>query len=237
VGVVHAGDSGGATGAGPDGNDVHGVEQTGFEGQLAAARRGDAEAWSELYQDVAPLVVGYLRAQRLSDPEDVAGEVLLELVRGFERFEGDARGFRSWVLTIAHHRLLDARRREHRRPRLVAADAHDETAANDDVEAESLSTVALAELGPALGSLTDDQRTVLLLRVVGDRSIAEVADLLGKGPSAVKQLQRRAAGALRRALETGGALSTAAEAGVPGPTGLATGRPAARAVPQSSSAA
>jgi RNA polymerase sigma factor (sigma-70 family) len=202
---------------------VYGVEQTGFEGQLAAARRGDAEAWSELYQDVAPLVVGYLRTQRLRDPEDVAGEVLLELVRGFERFEGDARGFRSWVLAIAHHRLLDARRREHRRPRLVAAETHDEAAA-DDVEAESLSSVALAELGPALGSLTDDQRTVLLLRVVGDRSIAEVADLLGKRPSAVKQLQRRAAGALRRALDTGAADDAR----------TTTGR---RPVPQPSSAA
>lgn len=79
-------------------------------------RSGDACAWSALYHDVAPILIGYLRAQRLPDPEDVAGEVLLEVVRDLGRFAGDARGSRSWVLAIAHHRLLDARRREASRP-------------------------------------------------------------------------------------------------------------------------
>jgi RNA polymerase sigma factor (sigma-70 family) len=205
------------TGLGTDGIVVHGVEHTGFEGRLAAARRGDPDAWSQLYHEVAPLVVGYLRTQRLSDPEDVAGEVLLDLVRSFERFEGDDRGFRSWVLAIAHHRLLDERRRERRRAMVaIAADAEEDAAAHDDVEAESLSAIGLAELDPALRTLTDEQRSVLLLRVLGDLSILEVADLLGKPPTAVKQLQRRAAGALRRAIADGPA------AGAPVPTAVGT---------------
>jgi RNA polymerase sigma-70 factor, ECF subfamily len=184
---------------------VTGVEDAGFDARLRAAQGGDGHAWASLYHEVAPLVVGYLRAQRLADPEDVAGEVLLDVVRGLDHFEGDAGRFRSWVLTIAHHRLLDARRREARRPRLAASASGLEPVATsrDDVEAETLSLLGLDALRPALGALTEDQRSVLLLRTVDDRSIAEVAALLGKRPSAIKMLQHRAADALRRALGAG----------------------------------
>jgi RNA polymerase sigma factor (sigma-70 family) len=183
---------------------VTGVEGAGFDARLLAAQGGDGHAWASLYHDVAPLVVGYLRAQRLADPEDVAGEVLLEVVRDLDRFEGDASHFRSWVLAIAHHRLLDARRREARRPRLATNDDVDAAATSrDDVEAETLSVLGFDELRPALGALTADQRSVLLLRVVDDRSIAEVAALLGKRPSAIKMLQHRAADALRQTLGSG----------------------------------
>jgi RNA polymerase sigma factor (sigma-70 family) len=172
-----------------------------FDDRLVAARAGDAEAWSQLYYDVAPILIAYLRAQRLRDPEDVAGEVLLEVVRGLHRFSGDQRNFRSWVLAIAHHRLLDARRREQRRPSVPVA-PHDlgGTYAPDDPEADALASVGFGALEPALQTLTEDQRNVLLLRVIGDLSIAEVATITGKRTGAVKQLQRRAVDAMRRAL-------------------------------------
>jgi RNA polymerase sigma factor (sigma-70 family) len=172
-----------------------------FDDRLRAARAGDAEAWSQLYYDVAPILIAYLRAQRLRDPEDVAGEVLLEVVRDLHRFRGDRQQFRSWVLAIAHHRLLDARRREQRRPSVpVPPDELGATLASDDPEADALATVGFGALEPALRTLTDDQRTVLLLRVIGDLPIAEVAQITGKRSGAVKQLQRRAVEAMRRAL-------------------------------------
>lgn len=181
---------------------AYGGRDDGFGATLAAARSGDAGAWSRLYHEVAPILIGYLRVQRLPDPEDVAGEVLLEVVRDLHRFDGDARGFRSWVLAIAHHRLLDARRRDARRPVTSVPSADLEPRpGRDDTEATSLAHVGLGELEPALDTLTAEQRSVLLLRVVGDLSIAEVAGIVGKRPGAVKQLQRRAAEAMRRALE------------------------------------
>lgn len=173
-----------------------------FEQLLAAARAGDAAAWTELYHEVAPLLIGYLRAQRLPDPEDVAGEVMLEVVRGLDRFQGPRSGFRSWVLAIAHHRLLDARRRDKRRPSTpTAPEELQPPPARDDPEAETLSALGLGELEPVLDELTDDQRNVLLLRVIGDLPIAEVARITGKRQGAVKQLQRRAVEAMRRSLD------------------------------------
>jgi RNA polymerase sigma-70 factor (ECF subfamily) len=51
-----------------------------------------------------------------------------------------------------------------------------------------------------LGALSEDQRTVLLLRIVGDLSIEDVAKALGKRPGAVKALQRRGLAAVKREL-------------------------------------
>lgn len=204
-----------------------------FAGLIARAREGDALAWGELYREVAPLVTGYLRAQRLPDPDDVAGEVMVELVRGIGRFRGDAAGFRSWALVIAHHRLIDARRRDARRP-ATPTDLDEITppSAPDDVEQEVLAGVGLERLEPALAALTDDQRTVLLLRVIGDLSVADVARAIGKRPGAVKQLQHRATQTMRRTLddEAGSAVPSpttdmpSPTAGQPGlPLGVAGG--------------
>ena len=71
-----------------------------FTSLLEAAREGRA-AWQELYDGLAPVVLGYLRANVAPDPEDVLSEVFLQVARDVTRFEGDERGFRSWVFTIA----------------------------------------------------------------------------------------------------------------------------------------
>src|SRR6266545_5138463 len=86
-----------------------------FSSLLEAAREGSEAAWLELYNGLAPVVLGYLRANSSPDPEDVLSEVFLQVARDIPRFEGDERGFRSWVFTIAHHRLIDARRADARR--------------------------------------------------------------------------------------------------------------------------
>jgi RNA polymerase sigma-70 factor (ECF subfamily) len=49
--------------------------------------------------------------------------------------------------------------------------------------------------------LSADQRDVVLLRIVADQSVEEVARMLGKGEGAIKALQHRALGALRRHLD------------------------------------
>jgi RNA polymerase sigma-70 factor (ECF subfamily) len=57
---------------------------------------------------------------------------------------------------------------------------------------------AFANVHAALYALTEDQRDVILLRVLGDLSIAEVAQVLGRREGAVKMLQSRGLASLRR---------------------------------------
>jgi RNA polymerase sigma factor (sigma-70 family) len=144
-------------------------------------------------------VAGYLRVQRAIEPEDLTSEVFLGVFSGLATFDGAEPQFRSWVFTIAHRRLLDERRRAARRPHQTTLDADPERAGGD-VEREALDSLSERWVGDVCGHLSADQRTVLLLRVVADLTVEDVARVTGKTPGAVKALQRRALGALRRKL-------------------------------------
>lgn len=174
-----------------------------FEETLAAARAGAEWAWTTIYRDLAPSVLGYVRTSGAADPEDLTGEVFLQVVRDLHTFGGSERGFRAWVFTIAHHRLLGDRRSRARRPVEVheAVDAPDESS---DAEERILSSVDAARAYRLVAGLTPDQRDVLLLRTLGEMTVDEVASALGKRPGAIKQLQRRAIAALKRDLDREG---------------------------------
>ena len=171
-----------------------------FTSLLEAAREGSEAAWQDLYNDLAPVVLGYLRANGGPDPEDILGEVFLQVARDISRFEGDEGGFRSWVFTIAHHRLIDARRHSARRPVELSAEPPEPTGRADDAADEALARIGVEQVQLILATLSEDQRAVLLLRVIGDLSIEDVAKAVGKRPGAVKALQRRGLAAIKREL-------------------------------------
>src|SRR3954470_19626682 len=171
-----------------------------FTPLLEAAREGSEAAWQELYDDLAPVVLGYLRANTAPDPEDVLGEVFLQVARDIPRFEGDERGFRSWVFTIAHHRLIDARRHSARRPVELSPEPPEPEEPADDAAHEALARIGTARVRLILRGLSEDQRAVLLLRFVADMSVEDVARAVGKRPGAVKALQRRGLAAVKRLL-------------------------------------
>ena len=189
-----------------------------FASVLAGAKAGDEAAWAIVFGDLAGTVVGYLRARGSTDPEDLAGEVFLRVARSIATFEGDEAHFRSWVFTITHRVLLDEHRRAgHRATTRSLEEARaggdaiqgppaasvpgDWTAAADDLAARRWSD---AEVIALVGQLTDDQRDVVLLRIVAGFSIQEVAGLLDKPAGPVKQLQRRGLAALKRQIEGNG---------------------------------
>jgi len=168
---------------------------------LDAARSNAPWAFERLYRAVAPDVDGYLRMRGATDPDGLTNEVMLGVFQGLSRFSGGSAGFRSWVFTIAHHRLVDERRRLSTRPTTTELlDHHPEPLAGD-VEHEAIAGLTAEHVGQLLETLTDDQRDVVLLRVVADLSVEQVADVLGKREGAIKMLQRRGLAALRQALE------------------------------------
>ncbi|MGY1747494.1 RNA polymerase sigma factor [Blastococcus sp. SYSU D00695] len=174
---------------------------TAFDGVLAAARAGAGWAFEVLYRDLAPAVTGYLRLHGAVEPDDLASETFLDVFRGLASFTGDEAGLRSWVFTIAHRRLVDDWRRRGRRPQL--ADGGDELvpdAVGGDVEDDVLDRLGTEAVHRLCGGLPSDQRSVLLLRVLADLTVEQVADVLGRSPGAVKALQRRGLRRLREEL-------------------------------------
>lgn len=176
-----------------------------FPRVLQAARRGSEAAWATLYRALAPGVIGYLRSQRAPEPEDLAGEVFLEVVRDLHRFEGNGGQFRSWVFSIAHLRMLDAKRKAGRRPATAAppGDLHGRGEVGNSEE-EALALLGTQRVARMLDRLAPDQRNVLLLRIVGDLSVEQVAAVLSKRPGAVRVLQHRGLVRLRKDMTKGG---------------------------------
>jgi RNA polymerase sigma-70 factor (ECF subfamily) len=172
-----------------------------FSGLIAAAREGDEAAWAEIWGELSPAVLGYLRGSNAPDPENVLGETFLQVARDIPEFEGDWDRFRSWAFTIAHHRLIDARRHSARRPMELMAETPEPTGPPaGDVADEALAEISREQVLQVLGTLSEDQRAVLLLRIIGDLSLEQVAKSLGKRTGAIKQLQRRGLLAVRKVL-------------------------------------
>lgn len=172
-----------------------------FDGILVAARAGAEWAWMRIYEDLAPTVLRYLRSRGVADPEDLTGDVFLQVVRRLHQFEGGESDFRAWVVTIAHRRSIDAFRARSRRPvEPLDDDIIASLAGIVDVQEEALENLATRETMIALAQLSQDQRDVLFLRMLAGLSISEVATAIGKSPGAVKSLQARAIGALRRSM-------------------------------------
>jgi RNA polymerase sigma-70 factor (ECF subfamily) len=172
-----------------------------FNTVLAAAKAQAPWAVQKLYRSVKVPVHGYLRAQGIGDPEDLASEVFLRVFRSLARFEGDQAAFRSWVFTIAHHLIIDERRKTSRRPTLVElSDREHREAAGGDAEQEALAALSDTNARRMLQGLTEAQRSALLLRIVADMSVEQIAHALGKRPGTVKALQRRALASIRRQL-------------------------------------
>lgn len=169
---------------------------------VQAARAGGGAAFGRLWELLAPSVAGYLRGRGVRDVDDVTSEVFLAAFRGIGRFDGDGASFRAWLFTIAHHKRVDLVRRPARE--VSWDDGADPPPGHRLVDSvRSAEDTVLSSLGDLeamrlLDDLTEEQRTVVLLRVVGDLSLAEVADVLGKPVGAVKALQHRALTRLRR---------------------------------------
>jgi RNA polymerase sigma-70 factor (ECF subfamily) len=169
---------------------------------VAAARTGDADAAAVVYSVLSPKVLGYLRAHGADDPEGLTNEVFLHVLRRLEGLVGGVSGLRTFVFSVAHARLVDDVRRRARRPAELPYDPeldrrHEPSAEHAAVHAGG------AHLEEVLSQLSDDQRSVISLRVLGDLSIEQTAQVLGKSAGSVKQLQRRGLLTLRSLMDAG----------------------------------
>lgn len=176
-----------------------------FDQSLAAAQSGDEDGFAMLWREFHPPLIRYLRALARDGADDVASECWLQVVRSLNNFRGDRAGFTSWLFTIARSKMIDVKRREQRRPTDPLDEATGELlTSSDDTEAVALQrfdTDAALEL---IAELPRDQAEVIMLRVVADLGVAEVARIVKKSQGAVRATTHRALVQLRRRYEPEG---------------------------------
>ena len=135
-------------------------------------------------------MVRYVRAVVGADvAEDVASQVWVEVVARASEFRGDEAALRRLVFATARRRALDQHRRWWRRKVSLHPPGERvlERAASEDPEVVDRDR-ALAWIS----RLPRAQAEVVLLRVLGDFSTDEVAEMTGRSPGAVRVLQHRA---------------------------------------------
>ncbi len=171
---------------------------------LGRVARGDADAYAQFYDRVAPAVYGLaLRMLRdRSAAEEVVQEVLVEAWRSAARFDATKGTVMTWVLTFAHRRTVDRVRRDRsyadrqdRERALTGRPVDDDPGARVEVEESR------ARVRAALETLPPPQREALVLAYFGGQSYPEVAAQLGVPLGTVKTRIRQGMLRLRDRLE------------------------------------
>lgn len=147
-------------------------------GDWRRGRAGAFEALVRRYQ--APLL---RHARALVGPaaaEDVVQEALLRLAQEPPRIEEGTEGspLASWLHRVTRNLCMDTTRSEARRKRREERAAADEATGGGIAGVEAADTRAAVERG--LARLPEDQREVLVLRLLGERSYREIAEITGK---------------------------------------------------------
>jgi RNA polymerase sigma factor (sigma-70 family) len=166
----------------------------------------DGAALSQLYQRFGRPC--YSLARRICADEglaeDVVQEVFLTLWRDPSRFDPSRGGFATWLLTLIHHKAVDAVRRESTiRRRMVAAPEAGEDWSPTPVPGADQAAMARVEAGQvraALHRLPLEQRQVLALAYFGGHTQREIAVLTSVPLGTVKSRMFTAVQRLRSML-------------------------------------
>jgi len=166
---------------------------------LVRVGQKDRRAFETLYDRyggaVYALAVRMLRDRQAA--EEIAQEVFLAIWRGARDFDPARGNGRSWILSLAHHKSVDAVRRQ----RLRSTEPLSETmTADEDVAQEALRGVAGADVRRALTALSDGQREAIVFAYYGGYTQQEIARRLGVPLGTVKTRMRDGMLRLRTAL-------------------------------------
>jgi RNA polymerase sigma-70 factor (ECF subfamily) len=163
---------------------------------LARARSGDETGFLELWRALQPRLLRYLQVLGCDDPDDVASETWLQVVRDLHKFAGDDEDFRRWLFAVGRHRAIDAARARMRRRVSPVAEGLDGLADGQLVEDQVLDGMSVRKAVAMLAGLSQDQAEAVALRVIAGLDTPAVASILGKSPGAVRVALHRGLRAL-----------------------------------------
>lgn len=171
---------------------------------ILEAQRGDPDAFAEIYTRYQPAVYDYVfyRVGNRVLAEDLTADVFVRVVEKIHTFVFRGRPLLAWLYTIARNIVADHYRRRGSKTLMsleetLPAESHCAAEATE----HCLTQVMLAQ---AMDQLTEEQRQVILLRLIEGLTNTEASQVLGKSKGVVKSLQHRALSALRRILEKSG---------------------------------
>lgn len=181
---------------------VHAREPNDVDLMVRKVARGDTRAFERLYDTIGASVYGVAR-RVVRDPnraEDVAQEVFLDVWRKAPSFDSDRGSAKTWIMTIAHRRAVDAVRRNETQKRY---DGHAvvEEVGHDEPADTMLRTEEHQEVRGCLEALTELQLESVQLAYFNGYTYNEVATILDKPLPTIKTRMRDGLIRLRDCLE------------------------------------
>jgi len=170
---------------------------------IKQAQQGDQRAFDMIYNRFADPLFRYIYARcgDASMAEDLVGDLWVRVVERLASFRpppsGVDQAFAAWLYRIAHNLAVDSFRHKSSGNVPIDPNISDREPTPDE---RAISSDEVRTLHAALAQLTPDQREVVLLRFIEERSNAEVAALTGRTEGAVKVMQHRALRALAKLL-------------------------------------
>jgi RNA polymerase sigma-70 factor (ECF subfamily) len=166
---------------------------------VAAAQRGDREAFGQLYaRYVGPVmrfVVSRVRNQALA--EDLTSETFLRAFRRMDSVQDEGRYVGAWFTTIARNLIVDHTRSSRYRLERPTAELSDTPSQREGPEQAAITRDTAARLHRCVDRLPPDQQECVRLRFLHDLSVAETAARMGRSETAIKALTHRGIKALR----------------------------------------
>jgi RNA polymerase sigma factor (sigma-70 family) len=172
---------------------------------LQRVRERDQDAARRLVEHLYPLVIRIVRSHlpRRASEEDLAQEVFLKMFTRLDQYQG-AVPFPHWVSRIAVTTCIDQLRAQKRRPEFRWADLSEEEAqaleavTSDRGEAPGHSFAVRELLHRLLDQLKPEDRLVVRMLDLEEKSIAEISAMTGWNSSLVKVRAFRARRKLRK---------------------------------------
>lgn len=174
-----------------------------WKAEVAAARRGDHDAFAALVRSVQRPVYGLcLRLLRTeAEAAEIAQDAFLRAFQNLHRYD-ENRPFDLWVMAIARNLCLDLLRR---RSRLQVEDVSEMKDAlpsgEKSLEEGAIEREERRSLEAALSTLPADDREVLALYYVQKRTTKEIAEVMGVAPGTIMARLFRAREKLRKQMK------------------------------------
>src|SRR5260370_26566783 len=161
------------------------LEQAPDERKLVEAAKGDPRRFVDMYEINFERVYAFVvsRVRDRSEAQDLTSEVFHQALKNLGKFEWRGVPLADWLYRIASNAIADRALRLSREQTGPAPDQIDEK----DLEGVE----ERAQIFRMIKELPEDQRRVVEMRFVDEKSIRDIARELGRSEGAVKQLQFR----------------------------------------------